>query len=107
MRDNQTSNSDERIPVPSVGEILQEEFLEPLDITPYRLAKDIHVATSTVLDIVHGRRRITVDMSLRFARYFGTSERFWLNLQNAIDIRNRKGELAADLQSIHPVERSA
>jgi addiction module HigA family antidote len=79
----------------------------PHNITPYHLAKDIHVATSTVLDIVHGRRRITVDMSLRFARYFGTSERFWLNLQNGIDIRNRKDELADDLRSIQPVQHSA
>jgi addiction module HigA family antidote len=95
------------IPTPSVGEILSEEFLEPLEITPYRLAKDVHVATSSILDIVHDRRRLSVDMALRLSRYFGTSERFWLNLQNEIDIRNRRESLARDLETIHPVQHSA
>jgi addiction module HigA family antidote len=95
------------IPTPSVGEILSEEFLEPLEITPYRLAKDLHVATSSILDIVHDRRRLSVDMALRLSRYFGTSERFWLNLQNEIDIRNRRESLARDLETIHPVQHSA
>ncbi len=95
------------IPTPSVGEILSEEFLQPLEITPYRLAKELHVATSSILDIVHDRRRISVDMALRLSRYFGTSERFWLNLQNEIDIRNRRESLAGDLKTIHPVRHSA
>jgi addiction module HigA family antidote len=97
----------ERIPAPSVGQIITEEFLEPLEITPYRLAKDLHVATSSILDIVHDRRRLSVDMALRLSRYFGTSERFWLNLQNNIDIRNRRESLAPDLATIHPLEHSA
>jgi antitoxin HigA-1 len=92
---------------PSVGEILSEEFLEPLEITPYRLAKELHVATSSILDIVHDRRRLSVDMALRLSRYFGTSERFWLNLQNEIDIRNKRELLARDLQTIHPIQHSA
>jgi addiction module HigA family antidote len=95
------------IPTPSVGEILSKEFLEPLEITPYRLAKELHVATSSILDIVHDRRRLSVDMALRLSRYFGTSERFWLNLQNEIDIRNRRESLARDLETIHPIEHSA
>lgn len=107
MAENQSANLEERIPTPTIGAILQEEFLAPLDITPYRLARDVHVATSTILDIVHDRRRITVDTALRFARYFGTTERFWLNLQNDIDIRNRTAALAEDLRSIEPVQRSA
>jgi addiction module HigA family antidote len=95
------------IAAPGVGEILSEEFLQPLEITPYRLAKELHVATSSILDIVHGRRRLSVDMALRLSRYFGTSERFWLNLQNEIDIRNRRASLARDLETIHPVQHSA
>jgi addiction module HigA family antidote len=95
------------IPTPGVGGILSEEFLEPLEITPYRLAKELHVATSSILDIVHDRRRLSVDMALRLSRYFGTSERFWLNLQNEIDIRNRRESLARDLETIHPIEHSA
>ena len=95
------------IPTPSVGEILNEEFLEPLDITPYRLAKELHVATSSILDIVHDRRRLSVDMALRLSRYFGTSERFWLNLQNELDIRKKRASLARDLEAIHPIQHSA
>ena len=97
----------ELIPTPSMGQIITEEFLEPLEITPYRLAKELHVATSSILDIVHDRRRLSVDMALRLSRYFGTSERFWLNLQNNIDIRNRRESLAPDLATIHPIVHSA
>lgn len=100
-------NTDDRIPVPTIGEILVEEFLEPLELTPYRLAKELHVATSSTLDIVHDRRRLSVDMALRLARFFGTTERFWLNLQTEIDIRNRRDQLDDDLSRIHPVSRSA
>ena len=101
------SHSTDKIPTPTVGEILIQGFLEPLDITPYRLAKQIHVATSSILDIIHARRRISVDMALKLSRFFGTSERFWLNIQNEIDIRNRKDDLARDLDAIHPIAHSA
>lgn len=100
-------NRDERIPTPTVGGILTEEFLEPFGMTPYRLAKELHVAASSILDIIHDRRRLTVDMALGFSRCFGTSERFWLNLQNEIDIRNRRHELSLDLKSIQPIHHSA
>ena len=93
----------EKIPTPTVGEIIQEEFLEPLGMTPYRLAKELRVATSSILDLVHGRRRLSVDMALRLARLFGTTERFWLSLQNEIDVRNRRDELSSELDAIHPV----
>ena len=101
------SVSTDRIPTPSVGEILLEEYLQPLEITPYRLAKEIHVATSSILDIVHGRRHISVDMALRLSRFFGTTDRFWLNLQNEIDIRNRRSAMSRDLEKISPVGRTA
>ena len=91
------------IPTPTIGEILQEEFLQPLAMTPYRLSKELHVSTSTVLDLVHGKRRLTTDMALRLSKLFGTSERFWINLQANIDVRNRKPEMEAELEKIQPV----
>jgi addiction module HigA family antidote len=63
------------------GEILLEEFLEPMELSQYRLAKDISVPARRINEIVHGKRGITADTSLRLARYFDTSERFWMNLQ--------------------------
>ena len=80
------------------GEVLREEFLEPLGMSQYRLAKDISVSPRRVNEIVHGRRGITADTALRLARYFGTSERFWLNLQAQYDLdveRDRLGDRLA------------
>ncbi|HNZ72077.1 MAG TPA: HigA family addiction module antitoxin, partial [Prolixibacteraceae bacterium] len=74
----------EYIETPKIGDILKEEFLAPLGITPYRLSKEIHVSTSSVLDLVHNKRKITVDMALRLSKFFGTSYKFWLNLQNEL-----------------------
>lgn len=77
------------------GEILQEEFLKPLALSQYRLAKDIGVPPRRINEIVHAQRSITADTALRLARYFGTSERFWLNLQTGYDLesaRDRLGE---------------
>jgi len=91
-----------KIPMPSIGEILKEEFMEPLDISAYRLAKDIHVPTSRVLEIIHGKRKITADTSLRLARYFGVSEKYFLDLQNDIDIRILKETCQEDLDKIMP-----
>jgi len=68
------------------GEILLEEFLAPLGISQYRLAKDIRVPPRRINEIVHGTRAISADTALRMARYFGTSERFWLNLQAQYDL---------------------
>ena len=95
------------IPTPTIGEILEEEFLRPLEMTPYRLSKELHVSTSTVLDLVHGKRRLTTDMALRLSKFFGTSERFWINLQANIDVRNRKPEMEPELEKIHPIRVSA
>jgi len=76
------------------GEILMEEFLEPLGVSQYRLAKDISVSPRRINEIVHGKRSITADTGLRLARFFGTSERFWLNLQVRYDIEVEKDRLA-------------
>ena len=77
------------------GEILLEEFLEPMSISQYRLAKDISVPPPRINEIVHGKRAVTADTALRLSRYFGTSDRFWLNLQASYDldvVRDRLGD---------------
>ena len=80
------------------GEILLEEFLEPLEISQCRLAKDISVPPRRINEIVHGLRAITADTALRLARYFGTSERFWLNLQIRYDLEVEKDRLGNRLE---------
>jgi addiction module HigA family antidote len=84
------------------GEILAEEFLEPLGITPYRLAKELDVSAPRIGEILHGRRRITADTALRLARYFGTSDRFWMNLQNRYDLEIERDRLGNELRRIKP-----
>lgn len=91
---------DENFELPKIGDILVEEFLEPLGITPYRLAKDIGVSTSSILDLVHNKRKISVEMSLRLSKYFGTTSKFWLNMQNELDLREMQEKLENDLEKI-------
>ena len=79
------------------GEILLEEFLKPLGITQYRLAKAINVPPRRINEIVHGTRSISADTALRLARYFGTSERFWLNLQARHDLEIERDRLGRRL----------
>lgn len=79
------------------GEILIEEYLKPLGISQYRLAVDISVPPRRINEIVHGKRAITADTSLRLSRYFGTSERFWMNLQTRYDLELRKDILGEQL----------
>ena len=93
-------NLDEKFELPKIGDILVEEFLEPLGITPYRLAKDIGVSTSSILDLVHNKRKISVEMSLRLSKYFGTTSKFWLNMQNELDLREVQEKIGADLDKI-------
>ena len=76
------------IATPKISEILLEEFMNPMQISAYRLAMDIHVPMSSILEILHGRRKITADISIRLGRYFGVSDSYFLNLQSDIDIRN-------------------
>ncbi len=80
------------------GEILREEYLEPLELSQYRLAKDISVPARRINEIVHGTRAITADTALRLARYFGTSDRFWLNLQARHDLEMEKDRLGRRLE---------
>jgi addiction module HigA family antidote len=81
------------------GEILCEEFLKPLNVTQYRLAKDINVPARRINEIVHGKRSITADTALRLSRYFGLSERFWLNLQSRYDLETEKGKLSGRIEA--------
>ena len=85
------------------GEVLYEDFLVPLGVTQHRLAVSISVPPRRINEIVHGKRRITADTALRLARYFGTSERFWLNLQSRYDLEVERDEIGADLDAITPL----
>ena len=75
------------------GEILIEEFLKPMEISQYKLAKDISVPARRINEIVQGKRSITPDTALRLSRYFGLSERFWINLQGRYDLETEKDKL--------------
>ncbi|MBD8086892.1 HigA family addiction module antidote protein [Limosilactobacillus sp. c11Ua_112_M] len=96
----------EQIPTPTVGEILKEEFMEPLNISAYRIAKEIDVPTSRIQDIIHNRRQITVDTSIRLGRLFGVSDRYFLNMQNDIDIRNAEEESGNEFNKIKTIVAS-
>jgi len=80
------------------GEILAEEFLGPLEITQYRLAKEISVPARRINEIIQGKRGISADTALRLSRYFGMSERFWINLQSHYDIEVEKDKLGPRLK---------
>ena len=90
----------EYIETPTMGEILNEEFLIPLGLSAYKVAQEIKVPTSRIQDILHNRRRITIDTSLRLAKFFGVSDGYFMALQDDIDIRNAKLELAPQLEEI-------
>ncbi|HEX4222179.1 MAG TPA: HigA family addiction module antitoxin [Pseudonocardiaceae bacterium] len=94
------------IPFVHPGELLAEEYLEPFSVTPYRLAAEIGVPPRRINEIVHGKRGISADIALRLARFFGTSERFWLNLQSRHDLERAKGRLVGALDRIRPLPRA-
>ena len=93
-----------RIETPSIGEILQEEFMIPMGLSAYKLAQDIKVPVSRIQDILHGRRKITADTSLRLANLFDVSDAYFLDMQNEIDMRNLKILLADELAEIHTLQ---
>lgn len=88
------------------GEVLMEEYLQPLRIAQHKLAVAIGVPPRRINEIVHGKRRVSADTALRLARYFGTSERFWLNLQGRYDLEVERDRLAPALQEIKPLARA-
>ena len=91
------------IPTPAMSEILKKEFMEPLNLSAYELAKKINVPTSRIQDILHDRRKVTVDTSVRLGKIFGISPKYFLNLQNDIDLRNAEIKNAKEYDSIHPI----
>jgi antitoxin HigA-1 len=88
------------------GEVLMEEFIEPLGVTQHHVAVAVGVPPRRINEIVHGKRRITADTALRLARYFGTTDRFWLNLQTRYDLEVERDRLGSALDAITPL-RSA
>jgi addiction module HigA family antidote len=87
-----------KLPPIHPGEILQQEFLAPLEISQYRLAKNTSVPPRRINEIVRGQRSISADTALRLARYFGTSERFWINLQARYDLETERDRLGKRLE---------
>ena len=85
------------------GEILLEEFLKPMEITAYRLSKETKIDQTRISEIVRGKRSISVDTALRFAKFFGNSPEFWINLQNHHDIQEKKRKIQLELKKIKPV----
>lgn len=78
--------------------------MEPNNISAYKLAKEINVPISRIQDIIHNRRKVTVDTSLRLARFFGVSDKYFLDMQNDIDIRNTKRKIENEINAIHPFQ---
>ncbi|GHV41845.1 hypothetical protein AGMMS49546_18680 [Spirochaetia bacterium] len=87
------------------GEILEEDFLKPLGITPYRLSKEINISATRISEILKGKRKITIDTALRLSKYFGNSVEFWVGIQNEYEIRIEKELLEKQLKKIHTLER--
>ncbi len=95
----------EKLPNIHPGEILLLEFLEPLDITAYRLSKDLNIPQTRIWQIIKGNRRITADTALRLSRYFGNSAKFWLGIQNDYDIEVEKESKEKELDEIKRYEK--
>lgn len=95
-----------KIELPSVGEILKEEFMEPYNISAYFLANSIGVPVSRIQDILHGRRAITVDTSIRLGKFFGLSNMYFLNIQNDIDSRKALATNKESFDKIIPLKLS-
>lgn len=89
------------------GEILLEEFLIPLEISAYRLAKETFLPQTRISEIIKGKRRITADTALRFSKFFGTSATFWLGLQNDYDLEQEKNQKEKELAQITPMKGDA
>jgi len=88
------------------GEILSEEFLKPLEISAYRLSKEISIPQTRISQIIKGKRRITADTALRFSKFFGTSAKFWLGLQDDYDIEQEYNLRRNELESISQYQSS-
>ncbi|MBE7183831.1 MAG: HigA family addiction module antidote protein [Methylobacterium mesophilicum] len=101
-RSSTTTMSDELLPNPHPGEVLAEEFLQPMALSQNALARAIHVPPRRINEIVLGKRVVTADTDLRLARYFGLSEGFFLSLQTEYDLMERRRQIEEDLETITP-----
>ena len=91
----------DKLPNIHPGEILSEEFLIPMEITAYRLAKETKITQTRISQIIKGKRRITADTALRLSKYFGTTAKFWLGLQDDYDLEESKKGIETVLDEIH------
>jgi addiction module HigA family antidote len=91
-----------KIGIPQPKKILVEEFMKPLGITAYRLAKETKMPVTRVAEILKGKRRITIDTALKFGMYFGNSAEFWIGIQNEYDLRKERKAIKQQLKQIHP-----
>ena len=96
--------TNERLPNVHPGEVLKEEFLTPMNVSAYRLAKEINVPETRISEIVRGKRAITADTAIRFAKFFGTTAEFWLNLQNLYDLEEEETNHAPEFEMIKMYE---
>ena len=89
------------------GEVLLEEFLKPMGISAYRLAKETFIPQTRISEIIKGKRRITADTALRLAKFFGTTAKFWLGMQDDYDLEEEKNDKEKEINAIKPIEGNA
>ncbi|MCO6475027.1 MAG: HigA family addiction module antidote protein [Phaeodactylibacter sp.] len=97
----------QKLPNIHPGEVLLEEFLKPLEISAYRLSKDLKIPQTRISEITKGKRRITADTALRLSVYFGNSPKFWLGLQDDYDLEEQSDVLSEELREIEPYKGNA
>ena len=92
--------TDEKLPNVHPGEVLKEEFLVPLNVSAYRLSKEIHVPETRISEIINGKRAVTADTAIRLSKFFGTTAEFWLNLQNLYDLEEEEHNHLPEFEQI-------
>ena len=97
----------EKLPNIHPGEVLLEEFLKPLEISQYKLAKDLKIPQTRISEIVKGNRRITADTALRLSKYFGVTSKYWMGLQDDYDLEEAQQKLARELNEITKIQSNA
>ena len=89
------------------GEILEEDFLTPMNISAYKLAKETFMDQTRVSEILRGKRSVTIDTALRLSKFFGTSPEFWINIQTQYDMEMKEGEISEELNKIHTITKAS
>ena len=92
--------TDEKLPNIHPGKVLKEEFLSPMNVSAYRLAKEINVPETRISEIIRGKRSITANTAIRFSKFFGTTAEFWLNLQNLYDLEKEENNHSSEFEKI-------